>query len=166
MVKQLELRPGLILLIDNYDSFTYNLAHALAELGRRDVEIVRNDQLTVAEAQGPHVGHIIMSPGPCGPEEAGICLPLARQLISADAGRPAVPLLGICLGHQVIGMAAGFAVGRAYVPVHGKVSLVHHAETPDQIRQLNGALAPPTHSRASSKVYPHHSRRPGTTRSV
>jgi len=109
----------MILLIDNYDSFTFNLVHYLGELGA-ECEIVRNDAITASEAiqRGPEA--IVLSPGPCTPNEAGICL----DLIRAAAGR--IPLLGVCLGHQAIGQAFGGEVVRAPTPVHGKVSRINH----------------------------------------
>ena len=112
----------MILLIDNYDSFTFNLVHFLGDLGAR-CEVVRNDQVTAAEAlaRGPEA--IVLSPGPCTPNEAGVCL----DLIQAAAGR--VPLLGVCLGHQAIGQAFGGEVVRGAVPMHGKVSPVRHDGT-------------------------------------
>jgi anthranilate synthase component 2 len=112
----------MILLIDNYDSFTFNLLHYLGELGGR-CEVVRNDRITVAEALARRPEAIVLSPGPCTPNEAGICL----DLITEAAGR--VPLLGVCLGHQAVGQAFGGTVVRAPVPMHGKVSLVHHRGT-------------------------------------
>jgi len=112
----------MILLIDNYDSFTFNLVHFLGDLGAR-CEVARNDRLTVEDAlaRGPEA--IVLSPGPCTPNEAGICL----DLIAAAAGR--VPLLGVCLGHQAIGQAFGGAVVRAPAPMHGKVSQIFHDGT-------------------------------------
>ena len=109
----------MILLIDNYDSFTFNLVHFLGDLGAR-CEVVRNDRLTVAEAMARAPEAIVLSPGPCTPTEAGICL----DLIAAAAGK--IPLLGVCLGHQAIGQAFGGEVVRAPVPMHGKVSQVSH----------------------------------------
>lgn len=109
----------MILLIDNYDSFTYNLYHYLIELGA-SVEVVRNDRITVAEALDRRPSGIVLSPGPCTPNEAGICL----DLVKAAAGR--VPLLGVCLGHQAIGQAFGGKVVRAPQVMHGKVSAIHH----------------------------------------
>jgi anthranilate synthase component 2 len=111
----------MILLIDNYDSFTYNLVHALGELGAR-VEVRRNDALDVAAALALRPEAIVLSPGPCDPDRAGICLPLARA--AAGAG---VPLLGVCLGHQTIGQAFGGTVIRHDEIVHGKLGQVHHA---------------------------------------
>ncbi len=112
----------MILLIDNYDSFTFNLVHFLGELGAR-CEVVRNDRLTVAEAMARAPEAIVLSPGPCTPNEAGICL----DLIAAAAGK--VPLLGVCLGHQAIGQAFGGDVVRAPAPMHGKISRVLHDDT-------------------------------------
>lgn len=107
------------LLIDNYDSFTYNLYHYLAEL---DVEVVvkRNDALGVDDILALAPRGIVLSPGPCTPDEAGICLDLVKQA----AGK--VPMLGVCLGHQTIGQAFGGKVVRAPAPMHGKVSQIYH----------------------------------------
>ena len=109
----------MILLIDNYDSFTFNLVHHLGDLGAR-CEVRRNDEITVAEALALRPEAVVISPGPCAPEQAGICLDLVREA----AGR--VPLLGVCLGHQAIGQAFGGRVVRAPAPMHGKVSAVSH----------------------------------------
>jgi len=109
----------MFLLIDNYDSFTYNLFHFLGELGATLV-VRRNDALTVADAMAMQPQGIILSPGPCDPDKAGICL----DLVKAAAGK--VPLLGVCLGHQAIGQAFGGRIVRAPAPMHGKLSLVHH----------------------------------------
>jgi len=109
----------MILLIDNYDSFTYNLVHYLGELGA-EVEVHRNDALSADEALAKRPAGIVLSPGPCDPDKAGICL----DLIKAAAGR--VPVLGVCLGHQAIGQAFGGKVVRAPVCMHGKVSTIHH----------------------------------------
>ncbi len=110
----------MILLIDNYDSFTFNLVHLLGDLGAL-CEVVRNDQITADEAMARRPEAIVLSPGPCTPDEAGICL----DLIGRAAGR--VPLLGVCLGHQAIGQAFGASVVRGPAPMHGKVSPVTHA---------------------------------------
>ena len=110
----------MLLLIDNYDSFTYNLVHYLGELGA-DVVVKRNDALTAAEAIDLKPSHIVLSPGPCGPEQAGICL----NLIS-EAAKTSTPLLGVCLGHQAIGHAFGGKVIRAPIPVHGKINSIRH----------------------------------------
>jgi anthranilate synthase component 2 len=107
------------LLIDNYDSFTYNLVHYLGELGA-DVRVFRNDALTAEQALAMAPEGIVLSPGPCDPDRAGICL----DLITKAAGK--VPLLGVCLGHQAIGQAFGGHVIRAPQPVHGKTADIHH----------------------------------------
>jgi anthranilate synthase component 2 len=109
----------MFLLIDNYDSFTYNLWHYLGELGAT-VEVRRNDALSVEQALALRPKGIVISPGPCDPDRAGICL----DLITSAAGR--VPLLGVCLGHQAIGQAFGGHVVRAPVPMHGKVDSILH----------------------------------------
>jgi anthranilate synthase component 2 len=105
----------MLLLIDNYDSFTYNLVHFLGELGA-PCDVVRNDKITVDQALALKPKGIVLSPGPCTPNEAGICLELI-----ARAG-PTIPLLGVCLGHQAIGQHYGGVVLRAPVPMHGKLS--------------------------------------------
>ncbi|CAK0744620.1 aminodeoxychorismate synthase subunit 2 [Azospirillaceae bacterium] len=111
---------AMILLIDNYDSFTYNLVHFLGELGA-DIVVRRNDVLTVAEAMALKPDGIVLSPGPCDPDRAGICL----DLIAAAAAQK-LPLFGVCLGHQAIGQAFGGRVLRAPTPMHGKISAIHH----------------------------------------
>jgi anthranilate synthase component 2 len=113
----------MLLLIDNYDSFTWNLVHYLGDLGA-ETSVVRNDALSVAEAMATRPSGIILSPGPCDPDQAGICLDLTRA--AAEAG---VPLLGVCLGHQTIGQAFGGKVVRCHEIVHGKLGTVHHAGT-------------------------------------
>jgi anthranilate synthase component 2 len=112
----------MILLIDNYDSFTFNLVHYLGELGAT-CDVRRNDTLSVAEALALNAEAIVLSPGPCTPNEAGICC----DLIRAAAG--SVPILGVCLGHQAIGQVYGGDVVRAPKPMHGKVSPVFHDGT-------------------------------------
>ena len=112
----------MILLIDNYDSFTFNLVHFLGELGAT-CDVRRNDALTPDEALALRPEAIVLSPGPCSPNEAGICC----ALIEAAAGR--VPVLGVCLGHQAIGQVFGGQVVRAPKPMHGKVSPVFHQGT-------------------------------------
>lgn len=107
------------LLIDNYDSFTYNLWHYLGELGA-EVRVVRNDAIGADEAVALTPQGIVLSPGPCDPDRAGICL----EVIAKAAGR--IPVLGVCLGHQAIGQAFGGRVVRAPVCMHGKVSAIHH----------------------------------------
>jgi len=109
----------MFVLIDNYDSFTYNLFHYLGELGAA-VDVRRNDQVTVDEVMALHPQGIILSPGPCDPDRAGICLPL----IEAASGK--LPVLGVCLGHQAIGQVFGGMVVRGPVPMHGKLTAVHH----------------------------------------
>ena len=109
----------MLLMIDNYDSFTYNLVQYLGELGQ-DVKVVRNDEMTVAEIEALHPERIVISPGPCTPNEAGVSLELIRRL----AGR--LPILGVCLGHQAIGQAFGGHIVHAKTLMHGKVSRIHH----------------------------------------
>jgi len=111
----------MILLIDNYDSFTYNLVHYLGELGA-ETQVLRNDALDVQQAMALRPDGILLSPGPCDPDQAGICLPLTQA-----AARAGVPLLGVCLGHQTIGQAFGGNVVRAGDIVHGKMGEIHHA---------------------------------------
>ncbi len=108
-----------VFVLDNYDSFTYNLVQYIGELGA-EVEVRRNDQVTVAEIEAMHPERIVLSPGPCTPQEAGISIELIRRL----AGK--VPLLGVCLGHQAIGAAFGGEVVRAKNLMHGKTSQVEH----------------------------------------
>jgi anthranilate synthase component 2 len=110
----------MLLMIDNYDSFTYNLVQYLGELGA-EVRVVRNDELTVAEVAALNAERIVISPGPCTPNEAGISV----ALIQAMAGR--VPILGVCLGHQSIGAAFGGQVVKARAVMHGKTSPIHHS---------------------------------------
>jgi anthranilate synthase component 2 len=112
---------NMLLLIDNYDSFTWNLVHYLGELGA-DVRVVRNDALDVQAAMALNPQAIVLSPGPCDPSAAGICLPLT--LAAAEAR---IPLLGVCLGHQTIGQAFGGTVQRCHEIVHGKMGMMHHA---------------------------------------
>ena len=109
----------MLLLVDNYDSFTYNLFHYLGELGAK-VKVVRNDEITAQEALAMKPEGIVLSPGPCTPNEAGICL----DVIEKAQGR--MPILGVCLGHQAIGQAYGGRIVRAPEPMHGKLSRVHH----------------------------------------
>ncbi len=111
----------MLLLIDNYDSFTYNLVHYLGELGAA-VVVRRNDALDVQEAMALRPSGIVLSPGPCDPAQAGICLAL-----TAAAAETGTPLLGVCLGHQTIGEAFGGKVVRCHEIVHGKMGLMHHA---------------------------------------
>src|SRR6202050_5549816 len=110
---------GVVFVLDNYDSFTYNLVQYLGELGA-EVEVRRNDQITVAEVEAMHPERIVISPGPCTPGEAGISI----QLIRHFAGK--IPVLGVCLGHQAIGAAFGGQVVRAKNLMHGKTSQVEN----------------------------------------
>ena len=109
----------MILMIDNYDSFTYNIVQYLGELGA-DVEVFRNDEITCEEIKKLKPNKIVISPGPCTPNEAGISL----EVINSFSGQ--IPLLGICLGHQSIGQAFGGNIIRARKVMHGKTSLIHH----------------------------------------
>jgi anthranilate synthase component II len=109
----------MLLVIDNYDSFTYNLVHFLNELGAETV-VRRNDVLTAAEALALKPEAVVLSPGPCTPDQAGICLELISQA-PAD-----LPMLGVCLGHQAVGQALGGKVGPAISLMHGKTSSIHH----------------------------------------
>jgi anthranilate synthase component 2 len=109
----------MLLLIDNYDSFTWNLFHYLGELGA-EVRVVRNDEITAEEALKSGAQGIVLSPGPCTPNEAGICL----EVIEKAAGT--MPILGVCLGHQAIGQVYGGRIVRAPEPMHGKLSSIHH----------------------------------------
>jgi anthranilate synthase/aminodeoxychorismate synthase-like glutamine amidotransferase len=110
---------AMLLLIDNYDSFTYNLAQYLSELGA-NVLVRRNDAITVAEAEALAPSQLVISPGPCTPTEAGVSCALIERLGSR------IPTLGVCLGHQCIGVVFGGRVIRAPEPVHGKVAAIHH----------------------------------------
>ena len=112
----------MFLLIDNYDSFTYNLVHYLGELGA-EVAVHRNDTITVDAALATKPQGIVISPGPCDPDRSGICLELIER------AAPRIPILGVCLGHQAIGQAFGGKVIRGPVPMHGKVSQIHHQGT-------------------------------------
>ncbi|KIT16963.1 anthranilate synthase component II [Jannaschia aquimarina] len=113
----------MLLLIDNYDSFTWNLYHYVAEEGI-EVKVVRNDAMDVQQAMGLNPTAVLLSPGPCDPDRAGICL----AMVSACA-ETRTPLLGVCLGHQAIGQAFGGTVTRASEPVHGKVATISHDGT-------------------------------------
>ena len=119
-----------VTLIDNYDSFTFNLVHYLGELGA-EVSVWRNDEITVADTLASRPDAIVLSPGPCTPNEAGVCLDLVRSASETT------PMLGVCLGHQAIGQAFGGNIVRAPAPMHGKVSRIsHHAR--GLFRGLNG----------------------------
>ena len=109
----------MILMIDNYDSFTYNLVQYLGELGA-DVRVYRNDALTLDQIEAWKPSKIVISPGPCTPTEAGICVPLVERFAGA------IPILGVCLGHQAIGQAFGGRIVRAGRVMHGKLSEVTH----------------------------------------
>ena len=121
------------ILIDNYDSFTFNLLHLVAGLGI-DVDVVRNDQITVAAVMSRAPDLILLSPGPCTPNEAGICLPLI------EAARGQIPIFGVCLGLQSIGQALGGNVVRAPQPMHGKISTIRH-DGRGMFRGINGPVA-------------------------
>ncbi len=110
----------MLLMIDNYDSFTYNLVQYLGELGE-DVRVFRNDRITVAEIENQKPELIVISPGPCTPNEAGVSVETIREL----GGK--IPILGVCLGHQSIGQAYGGKIVRAKNLMHGKTSMIHHA---------------------------------------
>lgn len=113
--------PRMILLIDNYDSFTYNLVQRIGEMNASlDLRVVRNDKITAKEAVEMKPSHVIISPGPCSPNEAGV----SCDMIRAFAGK--TPLLGVCLGHQCIGHTFGMTVERNYRLMHGKTSMMHH----------------------------------------
>src|ERR1700753_402674 len=109
----------MILLIDNYDSFTYNLFHLLGELGA-DVRVERNDALTAEQALALKPEGIVLSPGPCSPNEAGICMDVIKK------ANGAMPIVGVCLGNQAIGQVYGGTIVRAPEPMHGKLSKIHH----------------------------------------
>jgi anthranilate synthase component II len=109
----------MVLVIDNYDSFTYNLVQYLGELGA-NVTVMRNDQASVSDVAAARPERILISPGPGRPEQAGVTMDVIREL------GPATPILGVCLGHQAIGAVLGGAVMRAAVPVHGKTSTIEH----------------------------------------
>jgi anthranilate synthase component 2 len=107
----------MLILIDNYDSFTYNLVHYIGELGAESV-VIRNDKVSADEVLEKKPQAIVLSPGPCTPNEAGVCLDLIKK------AAPKIPLLGVCLGHQAIGQCYGGKVVRASVPMHGKLSTI------------------------------------------
>jgi anthranilate synthase component II len=119
-----------VTLIDNYDSFTFNLVHYLGELGA-EVSVWRNDEITVADTLASRPDAIVLSPGPCTPNEAGVCLELVRSASETT------PMLGVCLGHQAIGQAFGGDIVRAPAPMHGKVSRISHRAR-GLFRGLNG----------------------------
>ena len=113
----------MILVIDNYDSFTFNLVDELRSQGMT-VEVRRNDAVTVDDVRGLNPSHVVISPGPGHPRDAGICLDLVREM------GPTVPILGVCLGHQVIGLAYGVRIGRAPTLKHGEATRVYHDSAP------------------------------------
>jgi anthranilate synthase component 2 len=121
-----------LLLIDNYDSFTYNLYHDLGKLGA-DLTVARNDKISIAAIKNLNPDAIVLSPGPCTPDEAGICLDLIKTL------GPVIPLFGVCLGMQAIGQIYGGCVIRAPLPVHGKLSTIHHKRE-SVFRGINGSF--------------------------
>lgn len=113
----------MILVIDNYDSFTYNLVQQFGELGA-EIEVVRNDQLTLEDIRRLNPSHIVISPGPGTPDDGGVSLDVIREF------GPTTPVLGVCLGHQCIGQAFGGVVDRAPKLMHGKTSQIHHTDDP------------------------------------
>ena len=133
----------MILLIDNYDSFVFNLARYFRELGC-EVAVVRNDVMSIAEITAMQPEAIVLSPGPCTPNEAGICLEVVRRL------GPTTPILGVCLGHQTIAAALGGEVVRAPEPIHGRASLVEH----NGERLFAGLPNPLTATRYHSLIVP------------
>lgn len=161
----------MILLIDNYDSFTYNLAHYLADVGG-EAHVVRNDELTVQEALALKPDAVVLSPGPCTPNEAGICVEFVKQAPAS------LPILGVCLGHQSIGQAMGGDVVTAMEIRHGKISTIEQSGGPlfeglpkrfDVVRYHSLAVSPPSlpscliadaHTEDSEIMAMHHESRP------
>ncbi len=136
----------MVFVLDNYDSFTYNLVQYLGELGAQ-VEVRRNDEVTVEEIEAMHPDHIVVSPGPCTPQEAGISIELIRHF-AGNGKKNNVPLLGVCLGHQAIGAAFGCQVVRARNLMHGKTSQVEH----DGQTIFRGLSSPMTATRYHSLI--------------
>jgi len=136
-----------VFVLDNYDSFTYNLVQYLGELGAQ-VEVRRNNEVTVGEIEAMHPERIVLSPGPCTPQEAGISIELIRHFAGKGRGRGSVPLLGVCLGHQAIGAAFGGHVVRAKNLMHGKTSQVEH----DGKTIFRGLSSPMTATRYHSLI--------------
>jgi anthranilate synthase/aminodeoxychorismate synthase-like glutamine amidotransferase len=134
-----------VFVLDNYDSFTYNLVQYLGELGAK-VEVRRNDEVTIGEIEAMHPERILLSPGPCTPQEAGISIDLIHHF--ASRSHPKVPLLGVCLGHQAIGAAFGGQVVRAKNLMHGKTSQVEH----DGKTIFSGLPSPMTATRYHSLI--------------
>ena len=140
----------MIIIIDNYDSFVYNLAQYVGELGWEPV-VYRNDQVTLAEIESSHPSHIVISPGPCTPLEAGI----SNDVVRYFAGK--IPILGVCLGHQCIGYVYGAQVVRAPVPTHGKSTLVYHPFGYKTIKRRNPGNCQRRYQ-GGNKGYGHHGR--------
>jgi anthranilate synthase/aminodeoxychorismate synthase-like glutamine amidotransferase len=115
----------MVFVLDNYDSFTYNLVQYIGELGEKDIVVRRNDELTPDEIVALHPSRILLSPGPCTPQDAGILIPLIQRLAELPAAEQ-IPTLGVCLGHQAIGAAFGAEVVRAPQLMHGKTSQIEH----------------------------------------
>jgi len=136
-----------VFVLDNYDSFTYNLVQYLGELGAQ-VEVRRNNEVTVGEIEEMHPERIVLSPGPCTPQEAGISIELIRHFAGRGKGKGNVPLLGVCLGHQAIGAAFGGQVVRAKNVMHGKTSQVEH----DGKTIFRGLSSPMTATRYHSLI--------------
>jgi anthranilate synthase/aminodeoxychorismate synthase-like glutamine amidotransferase len=138
---------SVVFVLDNYDSFTYNLVQYLGELGA-EVEVRRNDEVTVAEIEAMRPERIVVSPGPCTPQEAGISIELIRHFAGKGKNNENVPLLGVCLGHQAIGAAFGGQVVRAKNLMHGKTSQVEH----DGKTIFRGLCSPMTATRYHSLI--------------
>ena len=119
----------MLLLIDNYDSFTYNLYHYLLEIGAT-VDVRRNDSISIPQIHTSNYDGIVISPGPATPDEAGICLDLVKQL------SPKLPTLGVCLGHQTIGQVFGGKVIRGEKPMHAKISTIHHLQNSSLFKDI------------------------------